>query len=90
MTTEKPGPVGGWGYDDGFVSYDGHFPSGPLVVCPITPDGSVGGLTQEMLEALEMAIRWAVDELDVSYLADLLLLKDAIQAILDQVKEPTP
>ena len=49
-------------------------------------NGCVGPLEGCHLDALEMTIRWAVNEMDVSYLADLMGLRDALSEILGEKK----
>ena len=103
MTTEKPGPVrgevlAGWVGPIKSVFLSSPLPRGTKgVFLPITPDGSVGGLTQEMLKLVDKRAA----HLDSLYsrscdtegqlkvaLDDWMKLQAAIQAILDQVKEP--
>ena len=96
MTTEKQGPVLLYlnPLDYEYFTHD-EILSGEvnvanlerIVSLPITPDGSVGGLTKVRLEALGSAMHDSPDKDDRELCFQLF---DTIQAILDQVKEPTP
>ena len=93
MTTEKQGPVllivkGQNGVPFTFTMMGPNRVKG--VFCPITPDGSVGGRTQEMANAFKEELEDQDTVPGATYSTPFgWELHTAIQAILDQVKEPT-
>ena len=111
MTTKKPGPVRGFitvewrnalngGEHVYVVEAEQQLEDDePILLCPITPDGSVGGLERWMgkpnyeLSGEERArLRdewWEGEPIDFDgWLREK--RRAAIQTILDKVKEPTP